>query len=171
MEVVNKYLFAITALPRIGESDVGRARFCSVSWGFDDRRLRLLSADAANISRSKLEALSAPTTSSTATCKILAALGKVCTIVGVDGAKMSQLSLTRPPYHLPSAFQPLFSASTPSFSKARLISNVFFSCKTCSIVIAPFDALPVLGGKPASRRNVSKVCHGQICFRNTMCTM
>lgn len=43
-----------------------------------------------------------------------------------------------------------FASSTPSFSKLRLRSKVFFSCKIDSIVIGFSAAEPVSEGKSAS---------------------
>jgi hypothetical protein len=70
-----------------------------------------------------------------ATLKMLERLGRDAKTVGLDGAGTVHS-------HFPS--------STPSFSKLRLRSKVFFSCSIDSIVTVLFDPAPVSEGRPAS---------------------
>jgi len=59
--------------------------------------------------------------------------------------------------NIPIVFHAELPSSNPVFSKDRLRSKTFFSCRICSIVILEADELPVSRGKPASLRNVSRV--------------
>jgi hypothetical protein len=72
---------------------------------------------------------------------LLERLGSDWSIVGLEGAGTVHASAL---------------SSTPSFSKLRLRSNSFFSCKIDSIVIEP-DEEPVSTGKSASATNVFNV--------------
>lgn len=80
--------------------------------------------------------------SKAATLKIFERLGMDDKTVGCDGAGTAHLR---------------FPSSTPSFSKLRLRSNVFFSWSIDSIVTELLDPAPVSGGKSASLTKLFKV--------------
>jgi len=69
-------------------------------------------------------------------------LGSEATTVGIDGALSDQ---------------PRLLSFKPSFSKLRLVSNVFFSCKIDSIVMESLELAPVSAGRPASATKLLNV--------------
>ena len=71
---------------KIGESDVGSGRLIKACDSSTESRLRVLSAPVAKMRDSDFEGSPLSTTLSTLACSMLAALGRVSTVDGTDGA-------------------------------------------------------------------------------------